>query len=47
VLWISGAFDEARVWEAMERALPRIEGLTIALPPPNPDGAEGAGKLHA
>lgn len=39
--------DEDGVGAAMRRAMPKIEALTLSLPPPNPEPAEGAGKQHA
>jgi hypothetical protein len=41
------AVDEEEVRAKMLRALPRIEALTISLPPPNPEPAEGVGKERA
>jgi hypothetical protein len=39
--------DENAVRAEMQRALPRIEALTISLPPPDPEPAEGVGKARA
>ncbi|HSQ62842.1 MAG TPA: hypothetical protein VLM85_06490 [Polyangiaceae bacterium] len=46
VVWISGAFDPA-IRGMIREAIPRIEILTINLPPPSPEPAEGAGKSRA
>ena len=43
----SKKFDIVRVRDEIRRALPRIEALTVSLPPPNPSPAEGVGKLRA
>ncbi len=40
-------FDEASVRNAITKALPQIEALTLSLPPPDPEPAEGAGKARA
>jgi hypothetical protein len=47
VVWISGPYDEGAVKAEMERSLPSIEALTVSLPPPNPEPAEGVGKHRA
>jgi hypothetical protein len=39
--------DEDAIRAAIQSALPRIEALTISLPPPNPEPAEGVGKSRA
>jgi hypothetical protein len=40
-------FAVAGTRQNMDRALPLIEALTVALPPPNPEPAEGVGKQRA
>ena len=47
VMWIRGVYDERAVRAEMQRSLPRVEALTVSLPPPNPEPAEGAGKQRA
>ncbi len=48
VIWgDAGQFRESDARSGVQRALPRIEALTVSLPPPNPEPAEGAGKLRA
>jgi hypothetical protein len=47
VVWIRGAYDEGVVKAEMQRSLPTIEALTVSLPPPNPEPAEGVGKHRA
>jgi hypothetical protein len=47
VLWREGYADARRVRRSVLAALPRVEGLTLSLPPPSPDSAEGAGKQRA
>ena len=46
VMWSRGTFDITHVRGEIRAALPKIEALTLNLPPPNPEPAEGAGKLH-
>ncbi|WP_437812635.1 hypothetical protein [Sorangium sp. So ce1078] len=48
VLWFEGPFDAAFQRARLRRELPRIEALTIGLPPPDgPEASEGAAKLRA
>lgn len=37
-------FDASYALAAIASALPRVEPLTLSLPPPNPEPAEGSGK---
>lgn len=39
-------FDIVRAREEIRRALPRVEALTVALPPPDPSPADGVEKLR-
>jgi hypothetical protein len=41
VLRYAGPFDEAKAREAVSAALPRIESLTLRLPPPDGPGSSG------
>lgn len=46
-LWFDGPFDAFTTRVRLRAALPRIEALTVALPPPDgPAGGEGAAKLR-
>ena len=48
ILWFDRAFDPFTARTQLRRALPRIEALTLALPPPfGPDAGSGAGKARA
>jgi hypothetical protein len=48
VLWFDRAFDPFTARSRVRSALPRIEALTIALPPPSgPEAGAGAGKARA
>ena len=48
VLWFDRPFDPFTTRAVVRRALPRIEALTLALPPPfGPDAGVGAGKARA
>lgn len=47
VVWISGPYDETTTRTEMQRSLPRVEALTVSLPPPSPEPAEGVGKQRA
>ncbi|WP_437953469.1 hypothetical protein WME98_24390 [Sorangium sp. So ce296] len=48
VLWFNGPFDPDFQRARLRRELPRIEALTVALPPPDgPDATEGAAKQRA
>ena len=45
VAWFNEPSD---AYLAIRQAIPRIEGLTLSLPPPDgPDATEGAGKARA
>jgi hypothetical protein len=47
-LWFNGAFEPALARARVRRELPRIERLTLALPPPDgPDSASAAGRMRA
>lgn len=45
--WFAQPFAEASIRALVKRALPRIEALTLALPPPDPEQGSGAGALKA
>jgi len=46
-LWFAGTFDPFTARARLRAALPRIEALTLALPPPDgPAGGEGGAKLR-
>ena len=48
VLWFKGSFDPDFQQARLRRELPRIEALTVALPPPDgPEAGEGAAKQRA
>ncbi len=47
VLWLPPRADEPLVRVKVDEALPVIERLTVALPPPDPAPGEAAGKLRA
>jgi hypothetical protein len=48
VLWFERDFDAFTARTRVRSALPRIEALTLALPPPfGPDAGAGAGKARA
>jgi hypothetical protein len=48
IVFFAGPFDPFTARTRLRAALPRIEALTLALPPPfGPDGAEGAGQGRA
>jgi hypothetical protein len=42
LLRFSGPFDVAKTREAVREALPRLEALTLRLPPPDGPGADGS-----
>ena len=45
VVWLEPDFDPFTARKVVREALPRIEALTLALPPPfGPDAGEGAGR---
>lgn len=45
LLVFDGTFDELRAERALIDALPRIEGLVLALPPLDPEPTQGAGAM--
>ena len=48
VVWFAGPFASPLVQARVRRALPRIESLTITLPPPDgPDAGETTGRRRA
>ena len=47
-LWLSLEADEFRVRRLVKKALPRVEAMTLSLPPPNgPDASAGAQRSRA
>ncbi|WP_437589661.1 hypothetical protein [Sorangium sp. So ce1000] len=47
VLWFGGPFDADFQRARLRRELPRIEALTVALPPPDgPEAGEGAARMR-
>jgi hypothetical protein len=48
VVWVEGSPDSTLVRARLRAAIPKIEALTIALPPPDgPDATAGASKVRA
>lgn len=48
IVWFERSFDPFTTRRLVKAALPRIEALTLALPPPfGPDAGSGAGKGRA
>jgi hypothetical protein len=47
VMWFDGPFEAELARARLKRALPRIEALTLSLPPSGPETGEGAGKARA
>ena len=45
--WLPEPFAETTIRAMVKRALPRIEALTLALPPPDPEDGRGVGALKA
>lgn len=46
IIWFERPYDASTVRALAKRALPKIESLTVALPPPDgPDAGAGSGRL--